>query len=184
MPVNKRKQKNLHSGWNPNQQPLNNVSDALPIELQEQLNSPPFSCVYMRICFLRSGVVASVWVFFLNLLLELNKMIPCNGFGMVLCISKIQTDMQHNKVYAGKLHSLKCCGIAQSEDHCLQCKYLHIAVDPGILPTYQSKTENVCRNLITKLDTSGATSQPSESIEKMKRNNEAIGKKDRMDCQK
>lgn len=58
-----------------------------------------------------------------NLPLEMDGMIPCDGFEMVSCVRKVEAKTQH-EVYAGQVHSLKCCGFKQSENSCLQCKYL------------------------------------------------------------
>lgn len=72
-----------------------------------------------------------------NLLLEMDTMIPCDRFEMVPRVSNVQTKTPH-KVYAGKLRSLKCCGIAKSEIT-VQVP-TQVAVKPGNIQTYEGKT--------------------------------------------
>lgn len=115
-----------------------------------------------------------------NLLLEMDTMIPRDGFEMVPLVSNVQTKTPH-KVYADKLHSLKCCGIAKSENRCLQCKYLRklLLNQASYRRTRvkQARTD-LSRNLVRKnaqlRRQRRNIAKMSERIEKMKQDNEAV----------
>lgn len=57
-----------------------------------------------------------------ELLIEMDSIKTCEGIGMEVSSENLQNKCRH-KVYAGSFYSLKCFGVSQNGDRCLQCKY-------------------------------------------------------------
>lgn len=114
------------------------------------------------------------------LLFEMDAMIPCEGFEMETEMQSAQIKTKH-RLHGGKLHSLTCCGTVRNRRRCLQCKYLRKLL---INQAYYKRTKarQARANLTQKLTQKNAQlrrqkrsiAKLSETIEKMKQDNEAI----------
>lgn len=115
-----------------------------------------------------------------DLLFEMDAMIPCEGFEMETEMQSAQIKTRH-RLHGAKLHSLTCCGTVRNRRRCLQCKYLRKLL---INQVYYKRTKarQARANLTQKLTQKNAQlrrqkrsiAKLSETIEKMKQDNEAI----------